>query len=946
MVYSDYNNIKTILDFKTSNLGLISLNNATLLPPANDIFSYIDSKGVNILDITSTPPPLNTTLTENTLMKGIIFNNTITNLSNPVSSLDSLMATSINYILNTTKTDYKIGDFSYNIKYNSLFYKDNFEYIDQSASNSVAGDILDLDCSYYASQNIIKYLFLLDTLSEIYRIVNENKSTKSDIINIFNFFEIKCRYIIDASGTWKLYKPSSGQEYFYTIKFENTLSSPVTVINIINTSLGKGSFLSKCNTMITTFNDTLLKHFNYIKKADMIYADNFRNYYRLCRLMLNYNILYAVRYLIALNAYAIKDLDANPINNYNNCDSDIKFNYTDTLSTPESYEYYHNHIMPGCDNSTISCTYTYDNILAGEVSNTKLLSGSTTYTLSQLTPYNISNDTEGSTLSTYRIISTNTNTVSGRPYMSKPIGKVFTYTPKLSSSILLTITDSKIISITGITPEKEYFIKLHNFSTIGTTIPLTFTSQSLKYDWNNTTKIFHILSTNISQTISLEATHSLYIININSVGGQITYPSVFSGTSKMTILFSKLTTADKAKLNVSPYSINANNLVTVTYDDSLSSSSTVISVDSMSSHFYSNSDRIASLQSEKLSDETVFNLINTKPSAFQNISFSITNKSVHSSATSVPLITPVSFETTDYQLNATIPLLTDFLQYYYFPTLTNYKNYVSNVYLSDTRDGDEIIRTMTNLSSVNDKISKNSAIVKKNYNNFKNEQTKVVSSNTSDIVAIVLFVITLFVALYIPFASFNKNILLMITSGLFCIVLIIFIILYSIVYTNYTELFSIFDSANLLTYTSEINNILLQLMQNMYNERTRISEQVILPSILKENKYFQQKNDRLNIYKTSSFSDLQIEKRHKQNNVNRITFLLHITLIIATSLVIYVVLPQYWKIILAVSIILIIFALFIYYIRLVNVVHTNANNLYWSKPEASLKDLSTVNSSI
>jgi hypothetical protein len=230
-----------------------------------------------------------------------------------------------------------------------------------------------------------------------------------------------------------------------------------------------------------------------------------------------------------------------------------------------------------------------------------------------------------------------------------------------------------------------------------------------------------------------------------------------------------------------------------------------------------------------------------------------------------PIISPSSFETYDYQIAKTSP--TDFLQHFYLPSLTNLKILVSDSFKNDTKDNDTIIKTMSNLSNVNEKISKNSGVVKTNYNNFKKEQTKVVSSNTVDIIAIILFVITLFIALFIPNSSFTKNTSLLVSGGLFLIVLLVFGIIYGIIYTRYTELFNIFDETEgVLSYKTEVNAIIAAILRNMYTERTIISQKVILPSLIKENKYFEEKSQRMNIYKTSSNGDLQIERITRKRN--------------------------------------------------------------------------------
>jgi hypothetical protein len=939
-IYSEYENINLILSYRTSNLGLVTLD-PTILPPSDDIFSYIDNNGIKIIDVST----LNNTLSENHLMGGLIFNTNITNSAKNLNSDSKIsdaipankkneIANSIKYILDTTK-NYNIGDFSFNIKYNTMYYNNNFEYFDISNRHAVPDDITDLDTSYYASQNVIKYLFLLDTLSEIYRVVNENKVTKSDILNIFNFFEIKCRYVVDANGNWKLYNPSSAGPKYYTMTFANTINSPTPVLTITNASIPE--YKAGANSMIQFFNEILLKHFRYVKKADMIYADNFRNFYKLCRIMLNYNILYSLRFLIAFNAHAIRDNAISALTYNNDCSGDIRFETAMPLAAPLLHENYYNHIMPSCVNANYDCDFSIDVIENGEYAYIKPISALISQeNINSLVSYkNISQKIieAGNSEVVYRIISTNKNKDAAKPYRSKPVSKVFTYTSGTKSEITFVYnTNNTVKTIEGLIPYMNYYIKLHNFSTIGCQ---SFSSANYHYTWNNDTKILEITNKNELSSLNLEELHKLYLIEISPNTKQIIYPSEFTA-STISVLLTKIIASDKTKLASTPFSISSNNLVTITYHNN--NTSPVLQEETLvSSHFYTNQAKISSLKYYILPDTDVFGLIYISKSAFNipmNIRFNGPNNN--------PIISPSSFETYDYQIAKTSP--TDFLQHFYLPSLTNLKILVSDSFKNDTKDNDTIIKTMSNLSNVNEKISKNSGVVKTNYNNFKKEQTKVVSSNTVDIIAIILFVITLFIALFIPNSSFTKNTSLLVSGGLFLIVLLVFGIIYGIIYTRYTELFNIFDETEgVLSYKTEVNAIIAAILRNMYTERTIISQKVILPSLIKENKYFEEKSQRMNIYKTSSNGDLQIERITRKRNVARITYLLNITLIISTALLLYVIAPQYWKIILGISILLIVICLFIYYHQIVTIVHTNSANQYWAKPKVSLANLDTVN---
>lgn len=963
-VYSEYENLSYILNFRTSNLGLTKLDSTTL-SPSEDIFSYIDNdKGVPILNLNTTTSPLTDNLNEKDLMQGLVFNHRIS----MTNRFDDEYRNSINYLLKTNITTdankYKIGDFSHNIKRNCLYYKDNFVYTNIFAKNIdgvINGDIKDIDVSYYASQNVIKYLFLLDTLSEFYRLANENKGRKTDVINILSFLKIKCRYFINSSGEWEIYKPAiPTSPYYYEMSFADTLKNnpPIFTVNKITLSDNSSVTIEKSNTMINLFSEIFIRHINYIKKADMMFAGNFSNYFKLCRLMLNYNVVYSIKTLLAFNCLNISIITnttppSPPV--YNNiCDDNIFFNYNKTpsllpsLSTSISYEKYYNHLMPSCLNNNYKCDYFVDVIGQNELPETKPLGTSKSLLVDTFKNFDIPETVESDNASksiTYRILSTSTSTSTSSPFVSKPIGKVFEYIPSSISQITFELDpiNNFITKINNITPNTEYFIKLHNFSTIG---PIQ-TPDNTDFDWDNNSKILKILKKNKSPAILLPDNFKLYLIGIShdststSVSGtssitestSIIFPSAFTN-STMSILFTTINSTDTGttgKLNTAPYS-TANNLVTITYPATGSLSVTLAKETGLSRHFYKEGDKLSVLKCMELDDDTVFKLIFDKPDYAKTLNISSNN--IANLNISGPSINPVSFEDCTYTF-ASRP--DDFLQYFYLPIITNFKNKVGNVLETDTSDNDNIIKTMSNLSTVNKTITKNSSVIKTNHNQFEKEHTKVLSSSKVDILAIIIFVITILSVILLPYANLDKNTLLISSGSLFVVVLIITVIIYSLIFSNYTEDFTLEEDE--ISFKTEINSIIAQLLRNLYNERTRISQKVILPSLLKENKYFQEKDRRFKVYNKLSYSDLQIEARNKQNNVARISFLLNLSLILATAFIIYVVVPTLWKVILGVSLVLIIIVIFIYFTQITKVVRTNSHNIYWQKPDTALQSL-------
>jgi hypothetical protein len=153
-------------------------------------------------------------------------------------------------------------------------------------------------------------------------------------------------------------------------------------------------------------------------------------------------------------------------------------------------------------------------------------------------------------------------------------------------------------------------------------------------------------------------------------------------------------------------------------------------------------------------------------------------------------------------------------------------------------------------------------------------------------------------------------------------------------YNSYEESF-----INYSSYKGKINAILNNILSNLYNERTRISQQVIRPSIQKEENYFSEKNKKFEIYKGRTYSDLQIITRIRQKNIAKIDCMLEISIIVSLALLLYILKPEWLNVLLGVSILLIFISIFILFVKLTYVVQTNAKNKYWTKPDTSLENL-------
>ena len=548
--------------------------------------------------------------------------------------------------------------------------------------------------------------------------------------------------------------------------------------------------------------------------------------------------------------------------------------------------------------------------------------------------------------------------------MSEPSGKIVEYYHDNNNvRIRVDSTNKNISEIVVPVPRKDYYIKLYNFSTLGCG---DITDANINYEWFNTTKILHIKKTLTQPTLTIGGEAKIYMINFSYTapvaGDPSAIPPVLAVLESYTFDVNNVFKAGTNSFSfLLPHSIlnpsppiagivyTAPGLYTVTCQDgntlpqlSPELYTAISDTPSTAKFIYritgNNLDDYFPVKSLSLTDSLdknkLITLIKNDTDSTASIfnSFSIAQSTID--RISFPSITPISFEKKTHYTSATN---TDMLDNY-LTIVDNFKKVIEDISTAKN-ETDEILRNMQDLSTINESLNKNSLDLKRNYNNLKDEQTKVLSSNTLDIIVIILFVITLFSALYIPLTSFDKNTKIIMSGSLFCLVLIIFVIIYIIIYTQYNELFSIFDSNQKIAFKSKFKDILKTITNNMHNDRSRISQKIILPALKNEKKYFEDKDKKFKTYKTISLSDYRIEKRTRLNNINRITFLLHITLIIASMLILYILLPEYWQIILATLIILIIFALLLYYIKLVNVVHTNPNNIYWFKPETSLEGL-------
>lgn len=207
---------------------------------------------------------LNNNITEKNIMS-LLFSNSF------VSSDNSI----IEYILKERKSS-----IVQNILKQTIFYDNNFQiYRQQPIQNNY---ITDLDISFINSENIKKYYFLLDVLSQIY-----NNFTK---LSSNNILIIKSRYYIDDNDTFSLYKKS--KYYTFNIKYQINQKDVKFVLDNVETGINK----NMVELMIKPIANDIQTHLTYIHMSDINYKnyDYFKNieiFYKFCRLKLKYYTL-------------------------------------------------------------------------------------------------------------------------------------------------------------------------------------------------------------------------------------------------------------------------------------------------------------------------------------------------------------------------------------------------------------------------------------------------------------------------------------------------------------------------------------------------------------------------------------------------------------------------------------------------------------------------------
>lgn len=1010
MGYSEYQNLEDFLNYRTSNIGLTILTDEMLKSPKRDVFSFIQKAdaennkeaGIELLDDTyinkigdASYEITNGLDREDIIMKSLVFNT------------DVVKESSVSYkkIIAENNTTFDYDAFTH-IENTALFYDNNFNRKDKYQISkddidittnlntkkkdyhktfSDSNKIVDFDISKYASQDVIKALFVIDVITQIYEIISVIKDDRESINSAIQFLSLRTRYYIDSNDNWKVCdfeKTSDKKETYYLIDLNNLLyketSNPdpndssktinerkydetpdPTVISVNTKSLNVADGVitkEKAQTMINLCKDVILKHVNYIKYADTIYYNNYRDFYKVCRMLLNYTILSAIDQVVKTNkASVVHTLYQSTNSDYydtddSKCSHAITYDgnkfssifgnnasFNDLKYSERIYNISHSTDANECDGTGLVNNHMYKDDVTDDIY----------IPIASEAVSSIS--TEETTNEKYRLIYTTTYTdTNSKKSLIYPVGCVCEYIHVNSdvNPTLILDTNHKITKITNLKKNKIYLMKIRNGWT-SATLTNGFVNATLSngiIGWNESIKTLIIKASN-DLTLNTQdvpgstidaSSLNLRLISIEGSSGDLTIPpGLTDDVHPINIYLPDATVLPDIQngswdnsTKMATFSAPFSN------KDSMSLGSNFASLDNKFIYNYPSSDDAGLQDSSVILRPKTYCMTFMKYESVVDIlsksgkeSGVITLKNDGSSV----LLEPLSYEKDTNHHK-------DFAEKYFRNIiLHNFAEKISDTKSFDTADNDKIIKSMTNLSEINKNISNSSTIIKKNYSEFKSENSKVLSSNNVELVSTFILVAVIFVAFYLPMSKMDKNNAISAAGILLIIVIITYVIVSFIIYTRYKELIETYE--NYSDIKSDISSIFDNLKRNLYNQKTRISQKVVLPALLKEEDYFKRKDDKFNVYKGRTYGDLQIERRARQKNVARITFLLEISIIISLSLLLYIIRPSWINTILTIALLLLIISLFLLFVRLTNVVHTNSRNIYWTKPTPSLEKL-------
>ena len=191
-----------------------------------------------------------------------------------------------------------------------IYYIDNFDVYNKSGK-----PMIDIDFSFYASENMKKYMFFYDFISEYYRNLAELKKKNYSIDNKSLYshdFEMKVRYIIKKTINDSDYiinvNNDNKELYYYLVKFKLDTYDDITNLNELSQPNGIYKDLSVDDNYSESFTSLFDK---IIKKKFLKINKEKTDYYSL--LSLSYKYKYEKN---KLNYYIAKTIYFYFISNY------------------------------------------------------------------------------------------------------------------------------------------------------------------------------------------------------------------------------------------------------------------------------------------------------------------------------------------------------------------------------------------------------------------------------------------------------------------------------------------------------------------------------------------------------------------------------------------------------------------------------------------------------
>lgn len=175
---------------------------------------------------------------------------------------------------------YKYTDVYKDMEKTVRYYDSDYQIV--LGTPSTHKSIINMDVSYYCSQNMLKYFFLLDILVGMYAFKASHK-------NVDGRITIMTRYIV-VDGVWMQdnTRPASS----FVIKFQYNKMDGTSRFVVLDEKKGIDSFSNMCRA----FEKDIVRHLNYMNKVDITsgntdYLTNLSAFYMLCRLKLVYYVL-------------------------------------------------------------------------------------------------------------------------------------------------------------------------------------------------------------------------------------------------------------------------------------------------------------------------------------------------------------------------------------------------------------------------------------------------------------------------------------------------------------------------------------------------------------------------------------------------------------------------------------------------------------------------------